>query len=166
MRTLITGGVKSGKSSYALSLAETEFEARHFLATAVAFDDEMRAKIVAHQDERAGRFDTVEEPFEIDRYLCEQLVIDCIPMWIGNLIHHGREHDVLPILGRLIDHLPHQVIIVTNETGMGNIPFDDATRRFNALLGKVNQRLALAVDRVLLMVSGYPVVVKAEKAHP
>ena len=160
MRTLITGGVKSGKSSYALSLAEAEFETRHFLATAVAFDDEMRAKIAAHQDERAGRFETVEEPLEIDRSLCEQLVIDCIPMWIGNLMHHGREDDVFPILGRLIDRLPQQVIIVTNETGMGNIPFDDATRRFNALLGKVNQRLALAVDRVLLMVSGYPVVVK------
>ena len=160
MRTLITGGVKSGKSSYALAIAESEFMERHFLATAVAFDDEMRDKIRRHREERAGSYVTIEEPIDIDRYLRDDLIVDCIPMWLGNLMHHGRTSEATAIVGRMIDRMPERIVIVTNETGLGNIAFDESARRYNNLLGLVNQRLARAVDRVLLMVSGCPVVVK------
>jgi adenosylcobinamide kinase/adenosylcobinamide-phosphate guanylyltransferase len=160
MITLITGGVKSGKSSYALKLAEEEFTERFLLATAVPFDGEMREKIRRHREERAGRFETVEEPVAIDKALRNDMIVDCIPVWLNNLFYNKIEDRAFEILDRFIAAFPKNLVIVTNETGMGNIPMDAATRAYNDLLGKVNQRLAAACGRVVLMVCGLPLTVK------
>lgn len=160
MRTLITGGVKSGKSAYALVCAEHFDQPRYFLATAEAFDDEMKIKIARHQNERQGKFITIEEPLAIHTALHENIIFDCIPLWLNNMIYYGRESEIEEELDRFLQRLPRNIVIVTNEIGLGFIPADALSRRYGELLGRINIRLAAACDDVMLMVSGLPVRVK------
>lgn len=160
MRVLLTGGVKSGKSSRALELARDFTPDRWFLATATPFDDEMRERIRRHKAERAADFVTVEEPIDIDAAARERMVVDCVPMWLNNLFFAGREDDWEPILDRLIARLPRDIVIVTNEIGMGVIPADPMSRRYGMALGRANAKLAAAVDSVELLIAGIPMRVK------
>ena len=172
MRTLVTGGVKSGKSSHALALARTEFTGRKiFLATAEICDDEMAERVARHRSERrlgdgTDEFETIEEPVRIDRVFesvsdaSRGLLIDCLPMWVNNLMHYGREDEFDTILDAFLASWPPDCVAVTNETGLGNIPFDEYTRRYNRLLAAANIRFANAADRVILMVSGIPLRIK------
>jgi adenosylcobinamide kinase/adenosylcobinamide-phosphate guanylyltransferase len=167
MITLISGGVKSGKSTRALELARKEFTLpASFIATAEVLDDEMRERIKRHIAERAGEFTTIEEPLELDRAAIKagaQIVVDCLPMWVNNLMYYKREGDFSAILEgfiRTITNRTADCIIVTNETGLGNIPFDEVTRRYNLLLAEANRRIAAVADRVEFMVSGIPLRVK------
>lgn len=160
MRILITGGVKSGKSRRALELALAFPAPRLFVATAPAFDAEMSEKIARHRAERGDAFETVEEPLRIDRAVRERCVLDCIPLWLNNLFFEDRESEADEILGSLLRRLPSSIVIVTNEIGMGVIPMDPMTRRYGEALGRINARLAAAVDRVELMVAGLPLRVK------
>ncbi len=160
MRTLVTGGVKSGKSSYALVLAEEFAEPRFFLATAEAFDDEMKARIAKHREDRAGRFTTVEEPLAIQDKARERMVLDCVPLWLNNMLYYGREARIEGAIAEFIERLPRDIVIVTNEIGWGFIPADPLSRRYGDLLGLINARLAAACDRVVLMVAGIPLAVK------
>ena len=179
MITLITGGARSGKSRYALQLAEP-YRARTFLATATAFDDEMRKRIADHQEERAGTFQTVEEPHFLARALedlpadTEVVVVDCLTVWLGNLMYQAeqqqekqKEHHpdafptvpedcaaVLDFLHKLDSELSFHLILVSNELGMGLVPPEPMARAFRDLAGRVNQEVAGRADRVLLMVSG------------
>ncbi len=160
MRTLITGGVKSGKSNFALRLAEEFSEPRYFLATAEAFDDEMKARIAKHREERAERFTTIEEPLEIVDSLTENMILDCLPLWLNNMFHYGRELSLDEAVNLFIAKLPQNIIIVTNEIGMGFIPADPLSRRYGDALGRLNARIAASCDRVILMVAGQPLAVK------
>ena len=160
MRTLITGGVKSGKSSYALILAESFMEPRFFLATAEAFDDEMKSKIAHHKAERRERFVTIEEPLDIHARLRDNMILDCVPLWLNNMFHYGREGAIDATIDALIEGLPANIVIVTNEVGMGFVPADSLSRRYGNTIGRVNARLASACDQVILMVSGIPLAVK------
>ncbi len=160
MRILVTGGVKSGKSRRALELAQSFAPDRWFLATATAFDDEMRDRIERHKAERASSFTTVEEPFAIDTAVRGRMVVDCIPMWLNNLFFAERELEWEPILARFIARWPDDVIVVTNEIGMGVIPADPMSRRYGMALGAINARLAAAADSVELMVAGIPLKIK------
>jgi len=160
MRTLITGGVKSGKSSFALRLAEEFPLPRYFLATAEAFDDEMKARIAKHIEERAERFTTIEEPLEIVDSLTENMILDCLPLWLNNMFHYGRELSLDEAMNSFIAKLPQNIIIVTNEIGMGFIPADPLSRRYGDTLGRLNARIAASCDRVILMVAGQSLVVK------
>ena len=160
MRTLIIGGVKSGKSRRALELARAFSAPRTFVATALAFDPEMADKIARHRAERGDAFDTVEEPFRIDRAVREHCVLDCVPLWLNNLFFENRESEAEGILDSLLERLPSSIVLVTNEIGMGVIPMDPMTRRYGETLGRINARLAAAVDRVELMVAGIPLRVK------
>jgi adenosylcobinamide kinase/adenosylcobinamide-phosphate guanylyltransferase len=160
MRTLITGGVKSGKSRHALVIAEEFGEPRFFLATAEAFDDEMREKIARHKAERRERFATIEEPLAIHECLRENMILDCLPLWLNNMFHYGREEAVDETIEALLAKMPKNIVIVTNEIGMGFVPADALSRRYGNTLGRVNARLAAACDRVILMVSGVPLAIK------
>lgn len=160
MRTLITGGIKSGKSSHALVLAGEFGEPRRFLATAEALDDEMRLRIARHVAERAGRFETVEEPLLIHERLAENMILDCLTLWVNNVMYYGREADFDAWLDAVVARLPKNIIIVTNEVGMGFVPADALSRQYGILLGRANARLASACDRVILMVAGQPLRVK------
>ncbi|GAB1481445.1 hypothetical protein MASR2M78_02600 [Treponema sp.] len=88
------------------------------------------------------------------------MIIDCLPMWINNLMHYGREAHFHSILEAALKALPPYAAIVSNETGLGNIPFDEATRRYNLLLAEANRRFAEVCDHVEFMVSGIPLKVK------
>jgi adenosylcobinamide kinase/adenosylcobinamide-phosphate guanylyltransferase len=169
---LITGGIKSGKSRRALEIVKSEWSFPvSFIATAEALDEEMRRRIEKHRQERAaiagnastgdnGGFITIEEPLELDRAAaCGRALVDCIPMWVNNLMYYRREHDFDRILESFIRNM-HDCIVVSNETGMGNVPFDADTRRYNVLLAEANRRIAAAADRVELMVSGIPLRIK------
>lgn len=169
MRTLVTGGVKSGKSRRALEIARRDFSGKvAFIATAEVFDDELRERVERHRQERSLtfadiEFRTIEEPVELGaaiRKAAGAAVVDCLPLWVNNLMHYGREADFDAILADFIENLPENCVIVTNETGLGNIPFDELTRRYNRLLAEANIRVAAAADRVELLVSGLPLRVK------
>jgi len=175
MQILITGGVKSGKSTRALFHANEHTSANNlndqansiaFIATATAFDDEMKERIANHKKERDKRFYTIEEPFLIDAALQRIksknnfCIIDCIPMWLNNMFFTDREAEIFPILEKFLLELPENCVIVTNEIGMGLIPIDPLSRRYGVSLGKINTMIAQKVNRVELMVAGLPVIVK------
>jgi adenosylcobinamide kinase / adenosylcobinamide-phosphate guanylyltransferase len=160
MRTLVTGGIKSGKSSYALSLAR-EFEApRRFVATAERLDSEMDARIERHRRERGDEFETFEEPLAIDRALAENMVLDCLTLWVNNVLYYEKEGHFDAWLSSFIERLPKNIVVVTNEVGMGFIPADPLSRRYGELLGRANFMVASACDRVVLMVAGQALRVK------
>jgi adenosylcobinamide kinase/adenosylcobinamide-phosphate guanylyltransferase len=160
MRTLITGGIKSGKSRHALLLAEEFTGPRSFLATAEALDEEMAAKIRRHQEERGGRFRTIEEPLLIHEKLEESMVLDCLTLWVNNVLYYGKEGEFDSWLGAFIERLPRDIVIVTNEVGMGFVPLDPLSRKYGVMLGTANARVAAACDRLVLMVAGQGLRVK------
>ncbi len=160
MRTLLTGGIKSGKSSHALVLAGEFPEPRSFLATAQSLDDEMALCIARHQSEREGRYLTIEEPLMIHERLAENMVLDCLTLWVNNVLYYEKEAHFEPWLDSLVKGLPRNIVIVTNEVGMGFVPQDALSRRYGILLGRANSRIAAACDRVILMVAGLPLIVK------
>ena len=167
--TLITGGGRSGKSSYALRITQP-FQHKVFIATAEAFDDEMTDRISRHQQERGNAFKTIEEPVRLAEAMAavsadtQVAVIDCITVWLGNLMHHLKidEKNCGPV-ERFIEMLaspPCDVVIVTNEIGMGLIPTDAMVREYRDLAGSVNQKIAGIADAVFFVVSGIPFKIK------
>lgn len=160
MKILLTGGVKSGKSRYALSLAEKYFTEKNFLATSIAFDEEMETRIKNHQEERKGLFNTIEEPLYIDRKITNNCILDCITIWMNNIFYYEMENRWESILDDFLANLPENVIIITNEVGLGNIPADEYSRRYNRALAMANGLIAEKMDRVYFMVSGLPMRVK------
>jgi adenosylcobinamide kinase/adenosylcobinamide-phosphate guanylyltransferase len=162
----ISGGVKSGKSSRALKLACEWQRPVSFIATAEALDDEMRERIARHKTERAGLgFTTVEEPLDLADALMrsgEYVLVDCLTMWVNNIMYYRREADFTDMLDAFIEGLRGKgsAIIVSNETGFGNIPMDEFTRSYNLLLAEANRKTATVANRVELMVAGLPLTVK------
>ena len=167
--TLVTGGGRSGKSAYALSRA-LGYESRVFIATAEAVDAEMRKRIDRHKRERAGSFITIEEPLDLADALgripsgASVAVIDCLAVWIGNLMHQrpSREQESIDAFLAALTTATVDLIVVTNEVGMGIIPENEISRQYRDLLGMVNQRVADMAQKVILMISGIPVVIKGD----
>jgi adenosylcobinamide kinase/adenosylcobinamide-phosphate guanylyltransferase len=165
----VTGGARSGKSSYALQLAGA-YEHRVFLATAEAFDGEMQHRIDKHKEEREGLFTTVEEPLFIDRALRDipvgsgVVLLDCLTVWLGNLMHHlGTEAAIAERIDALLDVLqtpPCDIILVSNEVGMGIVPENPMAREFRDLAGTLNRKVAERATRAYLLCSGLPLVLK------
>jgi adenosylcobinamide kinase/adenosylcobinamide-phosphate guanylyltransferase len=164
----VTGGARSGKSSYALKLAEP-YERRTFLATAEAFDDEMRARIGRHRDERGTAFTTVEEPLFIDRAISQLpeggvVLLDCLTVWLGNLMHYlGDEAAINDRIDALLDVLKapsSDIILVSNEVGLGIVPENAMARSFRDLAGTLNRRVAECSTQAYLLCSGLPLVLK------
>ena len=165
----VTGGARSGKSSYALRLAES-YERRVFLATAEAFDGEMQRRIDKHREEREGPFTTVEEPLFIDRALrnlpegTSVVLLDCLTVWLGNLMHHlGTEAAISERIDALLDVLqtpPCDIILVSNEVGMGIVPENAMAREFRDLAGTLNRKVAERATQAYLLCSGLPLVLK------
>jgi len=166
---LITGGTRSGKSRYALERA-LAWEERVFLATAVPFDEEMRRRIAGHQAERADTFATVEEPYDIASALrslppeTEVVLLDCLTVWLGNLMHrHGAEKESYPEMESFIDYLREpscNLVLVTNEVGMGIVPENAMARHYRDIAGALNRRVAELADEVVMTVCGLPLTLK------
>jgi adenosyl cobinamide kinase/adenosyl cobinamide phosphate guanylyltransferase len=169
--TLITGGARSGKSMQALKLA-LPYQRKFFVATGEALDDEMTARIEFHRTTRPPDFQTVEEPVQVVAAIeklgksADLVVIDCLTLWVSNLMlrHSADDGPVLAEADRLATALIQAAfasIVVTDEVGSGIVPTDHAeSRRFRDLLGWTNQKIAIVADQVLLMVAGYPLIVK------
>lgn len=160
---LVTGGEKSGKSTYALRLALEKGARRAFIATAEAFDDEMRSRIKHHQEERGNLFETIEEPVEVPSVLrrlssYDVVLVDCMTTWLGNLMYYKR--DLTAMKDGLLTSVSGNEIIVTNEVGMGIIPLEASTRAYVEELGRLNAALAQRAERVVFMVAGLPLIVK------
>ncbi len=172
----VTGGRRSGKSSYALELAESMGEKRLYVATAEPLDDEMKERIARHREERGDGWDTTEEPIDIVNILDHSkkynvILIDCLTLWLCNIMHNGEaggepsDETIMKHIHSLADSCTSSntdVIAVTNELGLGVIPSDPLSRRFTDLAGIMNQRMAAAADRVVITVSGIPLTIKAE----
>jgi adenosylcobinamide kinase/adenosylcobinamide-phosphate guanylyltransferase len=167
--TLITGGARSGKSRHALSLASRATR-RVFIATAEPSDDEMRERVARHRAERKDDFVTVEAPTDIARALASiplktgVAVVDCLTVWLGNLVHHrGADTASFPELAGFLSAVRNprcDLVLVTNELGMGLVPKNPLGRRFRDLAGRVNQEVACIADEVILMISGIPLTIK------
>lgn len=167
--TLVLGGVGSGKSRYAQTLASREEEVV-FLATAQACDEEMRKKIARHVRERPASWKTVEVPVELDQAILEHgnssfLIIDCLTTFTANLLiaTEGSCEAILDRTEKLSQALVQSqasVVLVSNEVGSGIVPEFPSGRQFRDILGQVNQRIARICDNVILMVAGYPLAVK------
>ncbi|MFC4260793.1 bifunctional adenosylcobinamide kinase/adenosylcobinamide-phosphate guanylyltransferase [Marinobacter lacisalsi] len=169
-KTLVLGGVRSGKSSLAEQLAVEVAGPVVYLATATAGDDEMARRIARHQDQRPSDWGLVEEPVDLAAVLSAKgaqspapcLLVDCMSLWVSNLLHIAQsrfsEHRQ-GFLDALVDY-PGEVIIVSNEVGLGIIGMDPLTRRFADELGWLNQALASRCDRVLMSVAGLQLTLK------
>lgn len=167
----ITGGARSGKSSYAQQLAEQQPGELLYIAPAQVLDGEMAERVALHRQARGERWILLEEPL----HLAERLpgaaegkaafLLDCVTIWLSNLFFHfGEEHE--PILQEVdqliavVAHLPVPLYLVSNELGSGIVPEHAMARSFRDLAGLVNQKLAAAADEAWLVVSGLPVKLK------
>jgi adenosylcobinamide kinase/adenosylcobinamide-phosphate guanylyltransferase len=161
---LVGGGARSGKSRYALEKARAIEGSRAFVATAEASDEEMAARIRHHREERGEEFATIEEPVELARVIAEAafdvLVIDCLTLWLSNLMFANRDCEIekLEAAARAAQGT---VIFVTNEVGSGIVPTDNAlSREFRDRAGILNQRMAAIAQEVYLMVFGVAMRIK------
>lgn len=166
---LVTGGARSGKSTFALREAEGSAAPRiAFVATATAGDADMAERIARHQEERSARFQTVEEPLALAAVLStlphRARIVDCLTLWVANLLFADRTdaemHDAFDELARALIVSEGDTWVVTNEVGLGIVPADPLSRRYRDLLGRCNQRVAAAADRVTFLVAGLPLRVK------
>lgn len=171
--TLITGGARSGKSAFALSLGLQCYSRRAFVATAVPFDQEMKDRISRHREERGDRFHTIEEPIDLPRALAdlpggiEVVVVDCLTVWLGNLYHHFQdtEEKVRLQVEAFLDHLDQpacDLLLVTNEVGWGIVPENPLARSFRDMAGYLNRRVATKSATVYLLCCGLPLPLKGE----
>jgi len=168
MKVLVLGGARSGKSDFALSLAEGLAPGgRHlFVATAEARDEEMAERVAAHQARRGPNWETIETPLDLAGPLAsaraEQVVlIDCLTLWLSNLLEAGREFDREESrLAEAAAGAEGHWIMVANEVGLGIVPDNPLARRFRDLAGRLNQRLAGLADQVFLVAAGLPLKLK------
>jgi len=167
---LITGGARSGKSSYAQRIAKENGGKRAFIATAVTTDEEMRERILRHKEERGKDFFTYEEPEKIAALLkeiinkYEIILVDCLTFFISNLLIKGlTDEEIYKECDLILERLSGSnstVIFVSNEVGMGIVPDNALARRFRDIAGRVNQKFANSSDEVYLIVSGIPLKIK------
>lgn len=164
---LIGGGVRSGKSAFALALARSLGERRAFIATAEPFDDEMRARIDAHVRERGGAFLTVEEPIALPERIAslsgvDVVVVDCLTLWLSNLLLRdetegralGPIEERIEALAAAVESAAPHVVLVSNEVGMGVVPESRLGRAFRDLAGRAHQRLGRSASELYVAVMG------------
>jgi len=161
--TLVLGGARAGKSSYALALLGGGL----FVATAEAGDAEMAERIAVHRAERGESWTTIEEPLDLAGVLrrhvgdSRPLLVDCLTLWLSNLMH--RDRDVGEATAALLAALGErgsETVLVANEVGLGIVPDNALARRFRDAQGTLNRRIAARADRVVLMAAGLPLVLK------
>ena len=171
MKTLILGGVRSGKSRLAESLALRSRRPVSYIATATAGDVEMQSRIEAHRTRRPTDWLVVEEPIRLAATLqqCADehafVIVDCLTLWLTNLLvandDASLQHEKDALIA-VLPRLPGDVVFVSNETSMGVSPLGELTRRFIDEAGQLHQQLAHGCERVVLTVAGLPSILKGE----
>lgn len=171
--TFLTGGCRSGKSRYALELAEKIGGRQQiFIATCMPFDEEMKQRVARHQMVRGKKWITLEVPIELPEAIRENgspgkvVLVDCLTLWISNLLMQAPGTAEDEIIGS-IDELEQSlqtvqcpVFLVSNEVGTGIVPENPLARKFRDIIGLANQRVAAWADEVIWMVAGIPVTLK------
>lgn len=183
IRTLVLGGARSGKSALAERLARASGKRVVYLATSQAGDAEMAARIAHHRAHRPDDWQTVEEPTALAtrlRELCAPdriVLVDCLTLWLSNLMFSAHQDypevgpiDLAPLFvgerAALLDWLDGpgggEVVFVSNEIGLGVVPFGAVSRAFVDEAGRLNQDVAARCDRVLFVAAGLPLALKGQ----
>lgn len=167
--TFVIGGARSGKSSFALKLANSIPGPRAYLATAEARDSEMEERIARHKRERGEGWESLEEPRDLYGTLSgiggyNVVLIDCFTLWVSNMMEAGAGEDKIVEEAGKIAVLSRKtrasIIAVSNEVGLGLVPETPLGRRFRDIAGLVNQKIAEAADTVFFIASGLPLRLK------
>lgn len=167
----IGGGARSGKSSWAVRRALEHPPPRRFLATAHAFDDEMRARIALHKDERRDDFITVDAPYSLSDAITacppgSVILIDCLTLWLSNMmLDETQSRDIAAETATWLDAAKGHagtVIVVANEVGQGIVPMNALSRAFRDEAGRLNQRVAQAADEVYVSFFGLVLALKTQ----
>ena len=168
--TLVLGGARSGKSTYAETLVESA-GGRVYLATAEAGDAEMAERILRHRQRRGKSWRTVEEPLDLAGALMRHaqpgrpILVDCLTLWLSNLMAAGRDVDgEMKALADGLSTLAGPVVLVANEVGLGLVPETPLGRAFRDHAGRLNQTIARKADRVVFIAAGLPLILKDTQA--
>lgn len=169
-RALVLGGIRSGKTAMAERMAQAHDGEVIYVATATAGDEEMAERIRRHQRLRPSDWGLREEAIDLASVLADEaakdeapcLLIDCMSLWVSNLLHAGDKVLKAQRVAFLetVTAYPGSLVIVSNEVGLGTIGLDPLTRRFCDELGWLNQAIAQRCDRVVMSVAGLPMVLK------
>ena len=173
MIELVLGGARSGKSRYAEQQAISSGKQVIYIATAEAGDEEMLARIKQHRQDRPQHWKTVEEPINladvIQKYSKENtcLLVDYLTLWLTNILFnkHGDlqqgvfEQETTALLD-VLSTFSGQILLVTNEVGLGIVAMDKMTRRFVDEAGFLHQKIAALSDKVVMLTAGLPQVLK------
>lgn len=173
MLQLILGGARSGKSRLAEKIAKDSDLSVTYVATAQVWDDEMRDRIDHHQAQRPQEWQLIEEPLylaeclqRIDQNAPETgqvILVDCLTLWMSNLLMNEDQNLQLAECQKLLAVLPtlkSEIILVSNETGLGVVPMGEITRKFVDESGRLHQQLGQISDKVLFCVAGFPMTLK------
>ena len=179
MRELVLGGARSGKSAFAEQRALALALDTVYIATAQSQDAEMAARIVAHRTRRPSAWRLVEEPIALTQTLREHakadrcLIVDCLTLWVSNLLHHDIDPavEIGPLATSTFDReraalvatlpaLPGEIILISNEVGMGVVPLGALARRYCDEAGRLHQELARLCERVTFVAAGIPLTLK------
>ncbi len=165
---LILGGARSGKSAYAERMASESGVKVVYIATAQAFDDEMRARIQQHQADRPDHWQSIEVVCELPQAILAQstadnvLLVDCLTLWLMSVMHEGKDiHQSVSELLAALSQAKGRVLLVSNEITMGVVPMGKENRLYVDELGRLHQRIAQLASDVTLMVAGIPMAVKS-----
>jgi adenosylcobinamide kinase/adenosylcobinamide-phosphate guanylyltransferase len=166
----VTGGSRSGKSRYAVELAQSISDHVVFLATCVPDDEEMRARVEQHRKARPGHWRAIEEGKELRMTLvqlegaCDAVILDCVTLFVSNLLLENLAEDVIlkkiEEIAEVARQVNYHTIIVSNEVGAGLVPETRLGRTFRDVVGRANQILAQSADEAYLIVSGIPIKLK------
>jgi len=163
---LVTGGARSGKSSFAEKRTKQLGSSLMYIATSEIIDSEMENRIAEHQARRGSEWQTLHAPLKLTEALSEidgkgPCLVDCLTIWLNNLIFHNE--DTIIATKELIKVLKQRsdpVVLVTNEVGSGIVPENALARRFRDEAGRMNQIISEVADEVYLSVSGIPLQIK------
>lgn len=174
-QSLILGGVRSGKSRLAERLAANSGLGVTYVATAQALEDtEMQLRIETHRARRPAHWTTVEAPLHLADTLQVQcgpdrcVLVDCLTLWLTNLLctDNAELLDAQCVaLLTVLPTLPGQIILVSNENGLGVVPMGALTRRYVDAAGELHQRLTEVCGNVIMTVAGLPMVLKGRQPH-
>ncbi|MEG1116167.1 MAG: bifunctional adenosylcobinamide kinase/adenosylcobinamide-phosphate guanylyltransferase [Janthinobacterium sp.] len=182
-RTLVFGGARSGKSAYAEKLARESGKEVVYLATAQAGDGEMATRIAHHRAQRPAEWTTLEEPLRLGDAILRHarpgrlLLVDCLTLWLTNLmfstgeaypdvgdialpeLFHSERAHLLYALAEMAD-TDCDLVLVSNEVGMGIVPYGAISRCFTDEAGRLNQAVAAVCDKAVLVAAGLPLHLK------
>jgi adenosylcobinamide kinase/adenosylcobinamide-phosphate guanylyltransferase len=161
----VLGGARSGKSRHAEALLEALPPPWVYIATAQAWDDEMRARIAEHRARRPPGWVTLDAPLDLPERLAAAgdvpVLVDCLTLWLSNLMLGW--HDIAMASAAMLAALAGRratTVLVSNEVGLGIVPDNELARRFRDAAGRLHQRIAAQADHVVFMVAGLPLKVK------